>query len=57
MLCIYSVFFPETKFIQVKLPGRSAMIDGLRIKLPFSGRKGKTFSPILAQKNDLTNSY
>lgn len=56
MLCIYSMFFPETKFNQMKLPGRSAMIDGLRIKLPFSGRKGK-FGPGLAQKNDLTNSY
>lgn len=57
MLCIYSVFFLEIKFTQMKLPERSAMIDGLRIKLPLSRRKGKKFSPGLAQKNDLTNSY
>lgn len=27
----------------------------LKTKLPFSGRKGKTFSPGLAQKNDNAN--
>lgn len=57
MLCIYPMFFPETKVNQMKLPGRSAMIYGLRIKLPFSGRKGKTFSPGLAQKNDLSQIH
>lgn len=28
------------------------MIDGLKSGLPFSGRKGKTFSPGLAQNNE-----
>jgi len=39
----------------MKLPGRSTMIAGLKSELPSSGRKGKTFSPGLAQNNESTS--
>lgn len=51
MLCIYPML-NETKFNQMKLPGRSTVINGLKSESPFSGRKGKTFSPGLAQNNE-----
>lgn len=48
-------FFPETKFNHIKLPGRSTMIGGQKMELPFSGRKGKKFSPGLAHRNNDRN--
>lgn len=51
MLCIYPML-NETKFNQMKLPGRSTVINGLKSECPFSGRKGETFSPGLAQNNE-----
>lgn len=35
----------------MKLPGRSTAIGGLKTEHPFHDRKGKIFSPALAQKN------